>query len=65
MHFLSHFGNVKTQMKEIGSETSAPQCLFDRGRGGWGAGRAGGLQLFRQCPYGNKTFHKGASLDSL
>ena len=33
---------------------SAPQCPFDR--------IGGGLKLFRQCPYGNNTFHKGASV---
>ena len=25
-------------------------------------GEVGGLKLFRQCPYGNNTFHKGASV---
>ena len=31
VHFLAHFGNVKEQMKKIGSEKSAPRYPFDRG----------------------------------
>ena len=48
----------KKRMKEIGSERSASWCPFGRGE----LGGAGGLKLFGQCPYGNNTFQKGASL---
>ena len=43
MHFLAHLGNVKKQLKQIGSKKSALLCLFDRG--------CGGLKLFGQYPY--------------
>ena len=34
VHFLFNFGKVNKQMQKIGSEKSAPHCLFDRGGGG-------------------------------
>ena len=48
VHFLFNFGKVKKQMQKIGSEKSAPHCLFDRGGGGVYA-------------HGKNTFRKGAS----
>ena len=43
LHFLAHFGNVKTDEK-IGFEKSAPGCPIDRG------GR-GGRKLFGNAPW--------------
>ena len=50
------FGNNKKKMTKIVFEKvlQAPSCTFDR--------RGEGLKLFGQCPYGNNTFQKGASL---
>ena len=30
MCILAHFGNIKDQMKKIGSEKNTPRCPFDR-----------------------------------